>query len=419
MKKKRNHIVVFEHQSLFTNRGDERLTLKQLEALQVFHEKNSDRYFSLINKGVKFKEYVGVLQIGNLTIEVLPKADNNEDNNRWRNLLIGMLRAVGTFNIFAPSSASLKVKTNSILDLYYEMFIEQIEYLINKGLIKKYRKKESNQTALKGSLKFNKHIKENLVHKERFYVKHTTYDQTHLIHQILFKTILLLLRINTNIVINSRIANLLLNFPEMKDLDVTESVFSKIHHNRKTEDYKKALEISKLILLNYHPDLKHGNENLLALMFDMNLLWEMFIYVSLRKFKTDGAQVKAQTSKYFWKPDSGYAVGMRPDLLIIMSNDNYVLDTKWKNLYGKNPSPEDLRQLYVYHEYYQARKVALIYPGNQAINSGKYFDKDGKDISEKECSVISIPASDNISKWQNEIAEMIYKKWLLKTTKKH
>ncbi|MFT5386701.1 MAG: 5-methylcytosine-specific restriction enzyme subunit McrC [Saprospiraceae bacterium] len=45
------------------------------------------------------------------------------------------------------------------------------------------------------------------------------------------------------------------------------------------------------------------------------------------------------------------------------SDKKFVIDTNWKNIETKNPTPDDLRQLYVYHEYYNAMRVALVYPG--------------------------------------------------------
>jgi 5-methylcytosine-specific restriction enzyme subunit McrC len=140
-------------------------------------------------------------------------------------------------------------------------------------------------------------------------------------------------------------------------------------------------------------------------MFDMNKLWEQFVYVSLRQHKKENTTITGQTSKFFWKPQSGYRVKMRPDIVINRDRtDCVVLDTKWKNLNGYNPSPDDLRQMYVYHEYYGANKVALIYPGKETSTSnGNYLDPMTRQETEKECSVISFIVEPKIKQWQKKI----------------
>ena len=411
MLKTKNNISVFEHESLRVDQGDKSLTKAQLLALQKFYGEKGIPYYNLIHNGVRFNQHVGAIQVGKLVIKILPKADRYTSTNNWKNILIGMLRAVGAFNIQAPSSASLNIKNNFILDLYFELFVKELEYLIHKGFIKKYRNVEGNNLKLKGNLLFSKHIQHNLVQQQRFYVKHSIYDKNHVINQILYKTILLLKRINTNIALNSRIGNILLNFPEMNDLKVTSATFNKITLNRKNERYKNALEISKLILLNYHPDISKGQNHVLALMFDMNHLWEKFIYVSLRRHLKPGMTISPQSTKDFWEPMKGNKSTMRPDIIIKDKENTMVLDTKWKNIGFKNPSPDDLRQLFVYHEYYTAEKVALVYPGTENINKGKFYNNDST-ISKKECSVIQIPTDLSIHKWQLSIADKIYNEWL-------
>lgn len=424
MNKEKEHIVVFEHEILRLDKGEKRISPEQLMALQSYHG-NGIPYYSLCYNGVQFNEFVGAIQVGHTLIEVLPKADkvavSDEQERKWRNILIDMLRVVGNFDIKTPSHSNLEIKPNSILDLYFELFIREVEYLLHNGLVKQYRKKEGNVTALKGSLQFAQHLQQNLTHQERFYVRHSTYDTEHKIHFILFKTLRLLRQINTNTSLNSRIGNLFLNFPEMPDIKVSESTFDKLVLNRKTQSYSKAIEISRLILLQYHPDLSKGRNHVLALMFDMNKLWEQFVLSSLRRNQQSNVIITAQTSKHFWEPENGYRSVIRPDILIKDENGNrMVLDTKWKNLNGFNPSPDDLRQMYVYHEYYGAKKVALVYPGPVSIETkGTYFPTPFYKQMDKVCSVIvlSLPRSTMgnnslVKIWQEEIKRK-FENWIL------
>lgn len=408
----RNIITVFEHQSLvFDLKNDTERRLH--EAFEKFFGKGVP-YFSLIRNGVKFNEFVGVIQIGSTLVEVLPKTDQNKtDLNQektWRDILIGMLRAVHGFEVKSPSSSDLKVKNNSVLDLYFEFFINEVEYLFHRGLVKKYRKTEGNLTALKGSLQFSKQISKNIVHKERFYTKYTTYDTEHLLHVILFQTILVLKRINTNAALKNRINTLFLNFPEMPNQKITEAVFDKLILNRKTDGYKKAIEIARLILLHYHPDLSKGRNDVLALMFDMNLLWEQFVLVSIRKHlrKHGDFKIGGQNSKYFWKPSGGNRRTIRPDITISDGSDNYILDTKWK-LVDKKPSMDDLRQMFAYLHYFEAEKVALFYPGGSPYVSGKFENL--VNFSDKESGLLFTEFKSSVKVWQEKIGEDV-KNWI-------
>jgi len=414
---RKDHITVFEHETIRFDKGVKRISEEQFNALRLYYGERGVPFFDLCYNGVRFNEHVGVIQVGSTLIEVLPKADKNshtlELEKKWRNLLIDMLRVVGSFEIKASSQSDLKIKPNTILDLYFDLFIKEVEYLLHNGLVKKYRKKDGNVTALKGSLQFAENLQQNLTHQERFYVNYTSCDFVHKLHFILYKTIRLLKQINTCAMLQSRIGALFLNFPEMPDIKISESTFNNLVFNRKTQSYKKAIEIARLILLQYHPDVSKGRNYVLALMFDMNKLWEQFIYVTLRKNIKPDTTITAQTSKYFWKPENGYKSKIRPDILVKKGNENFaVLDTKWKNLNGSNPSPDDLRQMYVYHEYYGAKKVALVYPGvYSSKTSGSYLDPITSKELNKECSIINFSVDNNIKLWQANICVKV-EEWL-------
>ena len=415
----KNLITVYEHQSLKLG-NPECFEERHLLALQRYYGEKGTRYFNLIHNGVKFNQHVGIIQVDSLVIEVLPKTDQTDDKAHWRKLLIGMLRAVKKLTVHTSSSSDLKLKSNSILDLYFEIFVTELELLVHKGLIKQYRRQEENSLALKGKLIFTKHIQQNLVHQEQFYVNHQTYDRQNLFNQILYKAFRLVQNINTSSALQSRVGSLLLNFPEMDDIKVSDSTFSRLQFNRKTECYREAINISMLLLLNYHPDISRGQNHVLALMFDMNTLWEQFVVASLRKNQHSEITISAQTSKYFWKPTIGNRSAIRPDIVINKDKENcIVLDTKWKNLNANNPSPDDLRQMYVYHEYYNAKRVALVYPGSEFGEiKGAFYSNSSSTLTDKECSIIklAIPsiARDNkslVKAWQEDI-KLKFQDWM-------
>ena len=411
----RRVITVFEHShiSVGDNICGVEFDDKKFESLVRHYGKTGVPYFSPVHKGVRFNNFVGAIQIGDLTIQVLPKADSVESEqlheSDWRDMLIRMILAARLFNIENPGKSSLKIIPNSILDLYFAIFVQKLRDVLHCGLVKQYRKNEGNVKALKGSIKFANHIRQNIVHQERFFVRHTMYDTEHKLHMILYKTLLLLKQINSNPDLHSEIGALLLDFPEMPDISITEATFSKIVFSRKTEIYRDLISIAKMILLKYHPDIKSGGNNVLALMFDMNLLWEKFVLVSLRKHFSGDFEIREQRRKDFWKPEYGRTVPVRPDIILKdrSSGECVVLDTKWKNLGNNSPSAEDLRQMYVYNDYYGARKTALIYPGKLSVISGRYFETNSSQLSERQCSVICLPVIKQMRDWQLSIADSV------------
>jgi 5-methylcytosine-specific restriction enzyme subunit McrC len=412
---------VFEYQSLRHVKGGKYFhpwftedVFKSFSEYFKTHEKTP--FFELIDKGVRFKSYVGAIRIGKTTIEVLPKADktnqkeSDKEKENWQGVLLDMLKTCHLLKAKQSGEANLKLKANSVFELYFELFVNEVEQLIRRGLIKKYRKKEGNRTALKGALVFSKHITKNIVHKEKFYVRYTNYNKNHLEHQILFEALLAIQRLNTSSLLSDRIGRILLDFPIVNRIKVNEKTFSTLVVNRKTAPYQLALQIAELILLNYRPDIKSGSRNLLAIMFDMNVLWEEYVYRVLKRFKQPDFEVSAQRSKNFWNN-----ITARPDVVIknIDSKETYIIDTKWKLVDSNKPSVDDLRQIFAYNHLWKSTKSILLYPGNEANDSRNFVNYSpslfAKESDEHGCKVGFI----NVLEYRNkkkEFAEAIFKK---------
>jgi 5-methylcytosine-specific restriction enzyme subunit McrC len=365
-------IQVFEHErlTLHPNQWKQSLSKSELEKLYSFNDKNDNIYFTGIRDGVKFKNYVGVIQIGGLTLEILPKADKRKDESteghetsttNWRNALLKMLAICRKIKLDSVSEATLEKRHHSILDLYFEIFLDEVEKLLHQGLIKKYRYTSGNVNALKGRLDFGKHIQENLIHQERLFTHHQVYDQDHLINQILLRAVRILDQVTTSPYIKDRVARVKLDFPEVKEFVIQSYHFDQVIENRKTLSYKQAIQIAKMIILNYSPDIKSGYENMLALLFDMNKLWEEYIYRVLVKSQVSDLGIAFQNTKPFWKNESSTKT-IKPDLVLTKGNETYVIDTKWKVIESSKPDDSDLKQIFAYNIYWKSYHSMLLYP---------------------------------------------------------
>ncbi len=359
-------IQVFEYEFLAIDKRG--FTHGHWEALGKYNEDHGGNFFKLTHNGVKFQQYVGVIQVGNLTIEILPKIERNKGADgtkaEWQKVLIDMLRECNWIKVYAHEKASLRFKYNSILEAYLELFVSECEELVRQGLIKKYRAQSGNCHSLKGKLLFSKNIKENLVHQERFYTRHHVYDRNNIFNQILHKALNIIPFLSQSPLLRDRVFSILLAFPELEDLLVRSETFENLVFDRKTAPYREAMEIAAMLLLNYRPDISKGQNNVLAILFDMNDLWEEYIFRQIKRHGFEGWNINDQVRKDFWKRTNPTYQNktIRPDIIISANGRRIIIDTKWKLPDDDVPSDNDLKQMYVYNQYWEGISI-LLYPG--------------------------------------------------------
>ena len=413
MSKSKNIIQVFEHHTLKID-DTSKFKMVHFNALEKYGYKTKEKYFSVGNKRIKFNNYVGVIQVKNLTIEILPKADNNSEDqtskDKWHNALISMLKECKLIKLNAISNAKLKLKSASILDLYYDLFLSETETIFKHGLRKNYRTITENLNKVKGKILFTDHIRKNAFHKERFYVEHKIFDADNKLNQILFKALLILKTIAHNPSHNIRINKLLLNFEDISEENITEKWFEKLKFDRNTERYRQAITLAKLIILRYSPDLKGGNENVLAIMFDMNMLYENYVYRKLKTLQMDPenpiVKVKEQNRTPFWE-----SRGLRADIVVETEDKKIVIDTKWRVLKNNKPSDSDLKQMFVYNLHYETDLSILLYPKTSLDSSEKKpFRHD--EFKKLNCQVAFTDLFNNEGKLEKDLGLRIYNELL-------
>ncbi|MEG0136124.1 MAG: McrC family protein [Cetobacterium sp.] len=369
-------VTLTEYSSIFIGTENDGKNIavnkKTFEEIETFVLENSDhvQYFKLgQNKRGKFlqaQNYVGIIQTkSGRTIEILPKIaklDEEEDIEKSKKILLKMLRTLKDSPFKTTKIANLKVEKMTLYEIFIRMFLEELSLLIKKGIKSDYIKKEDNLKYLKGRLKIADQIKKNSIHKERFSVEYDEFSSERLENRIIKTTLDFLYKKCTTLTNKKRIREFKFIFEDIKPVYDYNSCFSKIKLGRDMKNYEQVLKWCKVFLLNNSFSPYKGSEIAFALLFDMNKLFESYIGDYLRK-KDEIENLKLQDREHHlvYVDESG-RFGLRPDIVIETEEKTIICDTKWK-IMSKEPSQEDMYQLYAYGtKYEKCKKLYLIYP---------------------------------------------------------
>lgn len=355
---------VFEHDVLAV--GDQGFTKAQFSALVRFNDAHEQKFFRVGHNTLRFTEYVGVIQVGDLAIEVLPKVGqaSTAEGSKWRRVLVKMLGEARVIGVPA-NQADLARTKSPLIDLYLKSFLSEARALLHSGLVKRYRREEGNVRALKGRVLFVKQLRYNSIHSERMFTEHQKFDRDNSFNQILKLALSILARSARSADVVAGASELVLGFDGVSIPPITASTLRSLVWRRDTERYRSALQLAIFIIENYSPDLRGGKEHVLAILVDMNKLFEKYVLVQLKRarslFADVSVQVTSQSQSLFWGQSK-----VRPDVTIDWiaqgKPQRVILDTKWKLPDAGLPSDADLKQMYAYNLHFGATLSVLVYP---------------------------------------------------------
>lgn len=353
---------VFEHDVLRVGEqwGNTTFTEHHLESLVALSVRLKHKYFSLGHRSVRFKNYVGILATSQLTIEILPKVDRQTGKRQasWQGILVDLLRACRFVRPESTGLAFLGAKPGDLLEWYLQVFIDELKALLRHGLLHQYRNREADLGVLKGRLNVSHQVRKNLFHRERFHVAYDEFSERHPANVMIGAALQKLQFLLLGTELQTQIRYLAKCFPQPVAGEILPLLLPEdLQKDRRLMRYNQALSIARHILQDEHPDVQAGPYRGLALLFDMNLLFEEYLYRQLLHWKGNKIQIERQQSTIFWGHNR-----LRPDLVIASPQDRWVLDTKWRVLPNLQPTADELRQIYVYCDYFKARRGVLIFP---------------------------------------------------------
>lgn len=333
-----------------------------------------------IGKVITAKNYVGIITLNDgTTIEILPKifsaVEDDAAGTKTKRLLIDMLKTLRDSPYKSLQTSSVNIEKMNIFEVFIRMFVDEVFFIVKRGLKCSYETIEENTTFFKGKMKFSQQIKFNHSHKERNFVEYDSFNANRPENSLLKSTLLYLYKHSASSRNRNDIKTLLNYFVEVEASTDYKSDFAKYVPDRNMKDYSTALLWSRVFLMGKSFTSFAGSEVALALLFPMETLFESYIATLLKKkLGYTDFSVTAQDKSYHLFDEPGKKFLMRPDIVVKRKSDGaiFILDTKWKVLndtkanYGI--SQADMYQMYAYQKKYGAENVTLLYPKTDEIH---------------------------------------------------
>lgn len=389
---KRNLIPIREYESFVSGReaaGCITLpehTFGQLEKFLLLNRGRGDDALELmglsarkgIGKMITAKNYIGLIAMNDgIMIEILPKICSKTDDgdSRVKRLVVEMLRSLRDMPYKSVQTAHVNVDRMNLFEIFIRMFLDEVFAIVKRGLQSGYKAVESNENTVKGKIVFPEHIKRNFAHKERTFVKFDEFNHNRPENKLIKAALLYLYRKTTSIRNKADIKTLLNMFAGVDASTDHEGDFITCVSDRNMRDYETALLWCRVFLIGRSFTSFAGSEVAYALLFPMEILFERFVALKLKKLLSGNEfQVSVQDRTYHLFDDPDKRFSMRPDIVVRRKSDGviFVMDTKWKLLSNAKANygiaQADMYQMYAYQKKYAANSVILLYPMTDMVS---------------------------------------------------
>ncbi len=319
--------------------------------------------FSIQNNILTTGNIMGFIGCNGSEITIQSRFDKCDKNY----FLHYMLQKVFSINMFNLKHG---INNEAIFDFLIYLFPYYLKKALRQGLYKEYHKQEYNDSNVKGSIDFNKHIRSNLpfVGNIAYRVREHSYENkiSHLIRHTIeyikkhkFAQGILKLDLETQNCINE-IIQVTPRYDYRDRLSIINKNLKPFSHPFFFE-YKELKKICMQILR--YEGLKYGNEKdkIYGLLFDGAWLWEEYLNTILKHQAFKHPQNKCNADPIYLFKDSGYK--QYPDFW----KENIVLDAKYKNL-SKKIERDDMHQIITYMHVKVASYGAFLFPSEKTVD---------------------------------------------------
>lgn len=321
----------------------------------------------------KASQWVGVMQVEGLQLEILPKIEN-EGAREARAALVTMLAYAGDIPLRLRDLAALLERHADLGELLAAVFAQRLLEELIRGPERAYVSRRENVAFLRGKLAVRKHLMVNAAHRERFLCDYDELASDTPLNQVLRAACTLLSNIARARGTLDLLERCLVVLDDVSDVVVTPESLGRVVLTRQSQRFAVLLEFCRMLFAGNAPTSQGGARQTFSLLFDMNKVFERFVagFVAREVIPRmpDGWRAHVQArgrTRFLLRAGDRGVLRLQPDLLLERPDGKLVVvDTKWKRLLpGRERSSlsrEDLYQLYAYTQRFDAARSILLFP---------------------------------------------------------
>ena len=339
-----------------------------LDKLQSFLKcQNLEPALKITRQVIKTKSWVGVIKYKKLHLEILPKliCDKN-DNIQILNNLLFMLSYTKKLNIKTSNVAKLSTSKNPFIEVLIREFAQSLFDSLKRFTPKKYVREEENLNYLKGKLKFSENIRYNSSNQAKFYCEFDEFSENNLLNQLFLFVSTCLYNISNDSYNKKTLIFIMNYYSDIQLIRFDRFKAEKIKLSRNQELFRKPFTLAKMFVERTSVDLSKNKFENITLIWDMNKLFEEFIFEIMKKSQNEwGWEFVAQKGKRLLCGDTNKKRNTFVDIYCKRNSDSYsiILDTKYKKLQSSDDfSNADVFQVSSYCLLHGAKHAILLYP---------------------------------------------------------
>ncbi|MGL6099000.1 MAG: McrC family protein [Fusobacteriaceae bacterium] len=374
-------ITVYESiDYILLGEGENSLTLKEAHLLNNFIKKEklkSNYIFWELDK-FRFINYVGVITLAGVTIEILPKTKET-DKIQSRKTLINMLTKSKAIDINYSELTNIDLKNDNLLEILAYLLSIKLKKELSRGIFREYTSIQDNLVTLKGKINIKNQIQNISRNKLKVACEYDEFTEDNLLNGLFKNISYKLIKTVKNLKTLDNLNFILVNFVDIREKDLNSYNLKKIKFHRNNQRFYESFILLKKILFDQSSMGDYGKDDGFCILFEINILYEKYIGL-LCKSLDSTTLLQDKSKKLIIKQSTGNpAIQLNPDIYI--PNKNIIIDTKWKllkkqeNRFGVQIS--DLYQMYAYlTRYKEVQRVILMYPLNDKdFTNGEALEK--------------------------------------------